>query len=162
MRSYSWCPAVGHDLLHRRRGSRAQAHADSAGNKPRGTPLDLTEKRPQLPWPLILRRPLSPAPRGSVAGPGSGAPRLAPEQGGAAGQPGPTWPLQVTIPASPPSDAGRGVSSDVHLMHLLGTNCAGQLHYELATAPGLSRIFLMRRVMPPERGGTPAFLDDVS
>src|ERR1700724_3166451 len=39
---------------------------------------------------------------GSVAGPGS-APRLAPEQDGAAGRPGPPWPLRATIPASPPS-----------------------------------------------------------
>src|SRR5260370_33631158 len=39
---------------------------------------------------------------GSVAGPGS-APRLAPEQDGAAGRPGSPWPLRATIPASPPS-----------------------------------------------------------
>jgi hypothetical protein len=30
---------------------------------------------------------------------------------------------------------GRGVAADVHLMHLLGTSCAGQLHYDSPLHP---------------------------
>jgi hypothetical protein len=57
-----WCAAVWHNLLHRGE-DRAQARAASAGLKPRGADLDRTEQRPQLPWPLILQRPLSPTSR---------------------------------------------------------------------------------------------------
>ena len=39
------------------------------------------------------------------------------------------------------------VAADVHLIHLLGTNCAGQLHYDSPLHP-VSPVFLIRRVVP--------------
>ena len=40
-----------------------------------------------------------------------------------------------------------GVAADVHLMHLLGTNCAGQLHYDSPLHP-VSPVFLIPQVVP--------------
>ena len=89
---------------------------------------------------------------GSVTGSGS-APRLAPEQGGAAGRPGPPWSLRATIPPSPPSSRAWRCAG-VHLMHLVGTNRAGHLHHDppLHLASPISRDAAgstLERKLPP-------------
>jgi len=86
---------------------------------------------------------------GIVAGPGS-ARRFAPEQDGAAGRPGPSWPLRGTIPASP----GVVLLACTSCTRL-ATNSARQLHHDPSLH--LASPFFAIRPALPWSAGYPSF-----
>src|SRR6202162_5893020 len=148
-----WGAVIGHDLRHRRE-DRAQGHTALAGLKPRSAELNRAEQRPQLPWPPILERPLSTTSRAA-------SPDLAVLLG-----------LRLNKMALQAGQdrlglcerqsqrrrraAGRGAAAGVRLMHLLGANCAGQLHHHPSLHPA-SPISVIRPVLPRSARYPPPF-----
>ncbi len=126
--------AVGDDLGHRRDG-RAHGDAASTGPEARGSDLDHTEQRPQLPRTPVLHRPLSPTVRAAPPG-------LAVLLGLRLNE----TPLQagkdrLGLPERQSQrrrrTARHGAVAGMHLMHPNGADCAGQLQHDPPLHPAL-------------------------
>ena len=94
-----------------------------------GPPPYPEQQRPQLPRPPILERLLLPTSRAASPSPGTVLLGLAARtEDGAAGRPGPTWPLQVTHPSVAAEHPGVALppscTSCTCAAH--STNCAGR------------------------------------